>query len=152
MLDGKAKTHDIYRDILRDHVAATEDGLENRGHVAGAYLAEMSRRSAGSEGSFTEVQCLHALADLFGAGLDTTLATLRWFLVFVASHPDVQERVQIELDAAVSARGGDSPQMSDAPLCQFTEAALAETQRLRSVVPVGIPHGAVQVRCPPVPH
>lgn len=117
----------------------------SEGHVAGAFVAEMSKRGD-DVGSFSEPQCLHALADLFGAGVDTTLATLRWLLVMLAAHPAVQLQVQKELDEVIAARGGDQPDLADVANCPFTEATIAEAQRLRSVIPTGIPHGAVKVR------
>lgn len=106
LIEGKDKTHEYYRAILRDHMEA---GLENQQneHVAGAYQKEiMSRLStAGDVGTFTEPQMLHALADLFGAGYDTTLASLRWVLLYLAINPDAQKRVQTELNEAATSKG-----------------------------------------------
>lgn len=41
--------------------------------------------------------------------------------------------------------GGKLPSLEDRLLLIRLEAAIAETQRLRSVVPVGIPHGTTEV-------
>lgn len=109
LIEGKDKTHDYYRAILRDHVAA---GLENHQneHVAGAYQQEIVSRlsTVGEVGTFTEPQMLHALADLFGAGYDTTLATLRWVLLYLAINPDAQKRVQTELQEVSASKGKHS--------------------------------------------
>ncbi|XP_059488369.1 cytochrome P450 306a1 isoform X2 [Neocloeon triangulifer] len=145
LLEGKNKSHELYRKLLQQHV---DSGLQDGdSHLAGRYLKEVALRvRAGDLGTFTEPQMLHSLADVFGAGFDTTNATLKWFLLFMALHPDVQQRVKSELDAAVFSRpeGERNLRMSDLPCCPYTEAAIAETQRLRSVVPTGIPHGATQ--------
>ena len=37
------------------------------------------------------------VADLFGAGLDTTLTTLKWALLYLASYPETQELIQTEI-------------------------------------------------------
>ena len=37
------------------------------------------------------------VADLFGAGLDTTLTTLKWALLYLASHPETQEIIRAEI-------------------------------------------------------
>ena len=36
------------------------------------------------------------IADLFGAGLDTTLTTLKWALLYLATYQDTQEMVRRE--------------------------------------------------------
>lgn len=37
-----------------------------------------------------DTQLLYFLADLFGAGLDTTLFSVQWFLLFMGLYPDIQ--------------------------------------------------------------
>lgn len=57
------------------------------------FLMEQKRRfESGDESSrfVTDEQLYFLLADMFGAGLDTTSATLSWFLLFMALHPEEQ--------------------------------------------------------------
>lgn len=91
IVDGQHKTHQHYRKILEDHRKCP---TEMNSFLA-TYDEEMKRRIANGEplASFTETQCFYLLADLYGAGVDTTLVTLRWFLLFMAAFPDEQVRV-----------------------------------------------------------
>nr|CAD7439764.1 unnamed protein product [Timema bartmani] len=143
LMEGKEKTHVVYDNMIRERKKRGE-GSGPGDDMIDAFLAEMSRRQAsgrGDEGFYTVSQFHHLLADLFGAGVDTTLTTLRWFLLFMAQNPDVQTRVQEELDGVLQGR---PLTLEDAAVLPYTEAALAETQRIRSVVPLGIPHGALE--------
>ena len=47
--------------------------------------------------SFSEEQLCHLVADLFGAGLDTTLTTLKWALLYLATYPEVQDLIRSEI-------------------------------------------------------
>ena len=71
-----------------------------------------------------------ALFNLFNAGTETLLSTLRWALLLMAKYPDVQKKVKKEIDSEI---GGKSPKISDKNKLKFTEAALCEVQRVASL-------------------
>lgn len=57
------------------------------------FLLEQKRRFAsGDEAAcyVTDEQMHYLLADMFGAGLDTTSVTLAWFFLYMALYPDEQ--------------------------------------------------------------
>lgn len=72
--------------------------MENRGEnddnyedLLGLFMKEMIKRKNDNETHFfTEKQCYFLLADLFGAGAETTVNTLRWFLLYMATHKEIQ--------------------------------------------------------------
>lgn len=138
IIAGQSKTHSIYHKHIEKHrnIPKTTD------HFIDAFIKEREARSNDpSVKYFNDAQFVHLLADLFGAGLDTTLSTLRWVLLFVAKNPIVQEKLYIELKSIVENR---LPSLSDFENLPFFQATIAETQRIRPVVPVGIPHGSVE--------
>ncbi|XP_076645460.1 cytochrome P450 enzyme phantom [Halictus rubicundus] len=149
IVDGKNKSHEIYRGILEEHrsrrigsdATSASSRLENESFLA-AFDEQMQKESTTENSYYTEPQLYHLLADLFGAGTDTTLTTLRWFVLFVAAHPKEQEKLHQEMDRCLNKT--EDPSLKDRPSMPRLDAALAEVQRLRSVTPLGIPHGTLE--------
>lgn len=90
LIDGKIKTHKIYQMIIDEHRARPEK--------TDTFLAAFDNiMSTNNSEYFTQLQFHHLLADLFGAGTDTTFTTFRWFLLFMAAYPDEQVRFTISI-------------------------------------------------------
>ncbi|XP_044117661.1 cytochrome P450 1B1 [Neovison vison] len=78
------------------------------------------------------------VTDIFGASQDTLSTALQWLLILFTRYPDVQARVQAELDQVV---GRDRlPCLGDQPKLPYVMAFLYEAMRFSSFVPVTIPH------------
>ncbi|XP_060558042.1 steroid 17-alpha-hydroxylase/17,20 lyase-like [Ruditapes philippinarum] len=87
-----------------------------------------------------EDHLVQTLTDIFFAGIDTSRFTLRFALLHMVAFPDIQGKVQEEIDNAV---GKDRlPGVADRPNLGYTEAVLHESMRLASVVPSGVFHQA----------
>ncbi|XP_060564491.1 steroid 17-alpha-hydroxylase/17,20 lyase-like [Ruditapes philippinarum] len=87
-----------------------------------------------------EDHLVQTLTDIFFAGIDTSRFTLRFALLHMVAFPDIQEKVQEEIDNAV---GRDRlPGVADRPNLGYTEAVLHESMRLASVAPSGVFHQA----------
>lgn len=138
ILDGKEKTHDLYKKLIKQQEELLDKStyLEN---LIQMFLKEKKSREGtySYEEFYNQQQFCHFLADIFGAGLDTTLVTLRWFLLYISTKEDIQKRIQEEIDCVLQKKLVSLDDMQNLPL---VEAAIAETQRIRSVVPLGIPH------------
>uniref|UniRef100_A0A915CXM2 Cytochrome P450 n=1 Tax=Ditylenchus dipsaci TaxID=166011 RepID=A0A915CXM2_9BILA len=66
-----------------------------------AYLREIERRKIEKnyEQSFYSMpQLRNCVLDLFITGQETTSLTLTWTILFVLHHPEVQEKIHLELD------------------------------------------------------
>ncbi|CAI5639964.1 unnamed protein product, partial [Oreochromis niloticus] len=78
--------------------------------------------------------------DLFGAGTETTTTTLHWGLLYMIHYPDIQKKVQAEIDAvAGSCR---QPSTSDRENMPFTDAVIHEIQRMGNIIPLNVVHMA----------
>ncbi|XP_072043720.1 cytochrome P450 2J6-like [Amphiura filiformis] len=75
--------------------------------------------------------------DLFLAGTDTTGTTLNWTIFYMLLYPDIQERVQEEIDNVVGRNR--LPILSDKTHLPYTEAVILEIQRHASVVHITLP-------------
>ena len=90
------------------------------------------------ENKLTDIHLYQTLKDVFFAGIDTTRHTLGFAILHMVAYPDIQAKVQEELDRVVDPL--DLPRLSHRPDLCYTEAVIRESMRLSTVVPLGIPH------------
>ncbi|XP_019619638.1 PREDICTED: cytochrome P450 2D6-like [Branchiostoma belcheri] len=81
----------------------------------------------------TEENVLYMALDLFLAGIDTTTNTLMWSLLYMVLNPDIQHKVQQELDAVV---GEGLPTLSHRSQLPYVNACLLEVMRIRPIGPL----------------
>jgi len=79
-----------------------------------------------------------SMFDLFLAGSETTSTTLTWAALYMVRYPEIQERVQKELDSVVGVNR--TPSNSDKVNLPYTEATIMEIQRHANIVPLGVQH------------
>jgi ecdysteroid 25-hydroxylase CYP306A1 len=98
-MEGQIKSHDYYQTLILDRIkrrksvpGVDEDNLVE--NIIDAFLDEKGRRGEGDEGFYSTTQFHHLLADMFGAGLDTTMTSLRWFILFMAENSCAQVQYQ----------------------------------------------------------
>ncbi|XP_049627563.1 cytochrome P450 2D17-like [Suncus etruscus] len=103
-----------------------------------AFLEEMEKAKGNPESSFNKANLRMVVADLFSAGMVTTSTTLVWALLLMILHPDVQRRVQQEIDEVIGQ--ARPPEMGDQAHMPYTMAVIHEVQRFGDIVPLGVPH------------
>ncbi|OCH92010.1 cytochrome P450 [Obba rivulosa] len=88
-----------------------------------------------------EWRVMMVAGDIFGAGSDTTHATLLAFIMAMALHRDKQLKAQAEIDAII----GNSrlPIIQDRVDLPYVNALLKETMRWQPVTPTGLPRCSV---------
>nr|XP_056706038.1 cytochrome P450 2J5-like [Euleptes europaea] len=108
---------------------------ERKGYVD-FYLAHMKIEKPDFDSTFNDDNLVQSVADFFIAGTDTTAATLSWALLFMVAHPDIQAKVQDELD-----NGLESFKVvcyDDRKTLPYTRAVLNEVQRFSNVKLFGL--------------
>ncbi|CAI5682027.1 unnamed protein product [Oreochromis niloticus] len=120
----------VQRDLI-DALLRAKRSAENNN------TSEISAESVG----LSDDHILMTVGDIFGAGVETTTTVLKWAITYLIHHPEVQRRIQDELDRTV----GDSrsPKLTDRGSLPYLEATIREVLRIRPVAPLLIPHVAL---------
>nr|XP_028603155.1 cytochrome P450 2D14-like [Podarcis muralis] len=124
------------REIVNEH-KKTRDPTFPR-DLIDAFLDEMDKAKGKPENSFNERNLINIIFDLFGAGTDTASSTLLWGLLNMVDHPEVQKRVQEEIDEEIGRVR--SPVMEDQLKLPYTCAVIHEIQRCADILPVAAPY------------
>ncbi|XP_054839888.1 steroid 17-alpha-hydroxylase/17,20 lyase [Eublepharis macularius] len=90
----------------------------------------------------TDDHLLMTVGDIFGAGVETTTTVLKWSLLYLLHNPEVQQKIQEELDQEVGFNR--HPQLNDRQHLPYLEATISEVLRIRPVSPLLIPHEALE--------
>ncbi len=105
------------------------------------YLDEINQVEGTDRASnINERNLIATVIHLFAAGSETTVTTLRWAILYMIGYPEIQTKVQQEIDAVVGRER--LPNLSDKDKMPYTEATLMEVQRIATIAPLGVPHRA----------
>ncbi|XP_053177346.1 cytochrome P450 2F5-like [Scomber japonicus] len=80
--------------------------------------------------------------NLFLAGTETTSSTLRFAINVLVRYPKIQEKIQQEIDTVIGRER--CPFMEDRKSLSFTDAVIHEIQRFMDLVPMNVPHHALE--------
>ncbi|XP_072325328.1 cytochrome P450 2D20-like isoform X2 [Scyliorhinus torazame] len=136
IFESQKKAIDFVQEIVTEHKKSW-DPNEPRDFID-AFLAEQEKKKNVPGTSFLENNLMGTVLDLFIAGTETTSTTLRWGLLYMMLHPDVQSKVHEEIDSVVGKER--KPTLEDREEMPYTNAVIHETQRLGNIVPISLPH------------
>ncbi|KAI6184603.1 hypothetical protein M3Y97_00614200 [Aphelenchoides bicaudatus] len=128
--------------IIDDHIKNNDysNEIEAQDYID-AFLSEMHRANERAEPHyFSKIQLMNVVFDLWFAGQETTSSTMTWGLAYIIRHPEVQKRMQDEMDKAI---GSDRMiTVSDKPSLPYTQAVVLEIQRMANIVAINLPRKA----------
>ncbi|NXT35482.1 CP2J2 protein, partial [Pelecanoides urinatrix] len=105
-----------------------------------SYLQELAKDNGGS--TFQEENLVACTLDLLFAGTETTSTTIRWALLYMATYPEIQARVQAEIDAVIGQ--ARQPALEDRSNMPYTNAVIHEVQRKSNIIPLNVPRLTVK--------
>ncbi|XP_049984165.1 cytochrome P450 2D10 [Alexandromys fortis] len=127
----------VMMDNLLTENRRTRDPEKPPRNLTDAFLAEIEKAKGNPESSFNDENLRMVVGDLFGAGMVTTSTTLSWALLLMILHPDVQSRVQQEIDEVIGQVR--RPEMADQARMPYTNAVVHEVQRFGDISPLTLP-------------
>lgn len=135
--ERSARAKAFMKEFVEEHKKNLDPS--NPRDVIDNYLIEMDRQKNESDSDlFSEDDLIRDIFDLFIAGFDTTATTIRWACLYLAAHPEVQKKLQKEIDDVV---GRDTlPSLLHRPRLPYVEATLHEALRLAPLTISGAPH------------
>uniref|UniRef100_A0A3P9H1L0 Uncharacterized protein n=1 Tax=Oryzias latipes TaxID=8090 RepID=A0A3P9H1L0_ORYLA len=109
--------------------------------IADAFQLRQQEEDGCPNSHFHNANILVTIMNLFTADTETTAATLRWALLFMAKYPKIQDQVQEELSRVMEGR---QVTVEDRQRLPFTDAVIHETQRKANIIPLSLLHRTSQ--------
>ncbi|XP_066305362.1 cytochrome P450 2U1-like [Branchiostoma lanceolatum] len=127
--------------VLKEEIAHHRERLdrENPRDFLDFCLLELEQQE--KVDGMTEENVMYMSVDFFVGGIDTTTNTLLWSLLYMTLNPDIQDKVQQELDAVV---GESLPALSHRSQLPYVNSCLLEVMRIRSILPFAVPHATTE--------
>ncbi|XP_029285177.1 cytochrome P450 2J2-like [Cottoperca gobio] len=127
---------DFIRVELEEH-KQNWDPSDQRDYID-CYLNEIQMSKGQADNTFDEENLVMCAWDLFLAGTESTSTTLRWAFLYMAKYPEIQAKVQAEIDGVIGQ--SRQPSMEDRANLPYTEAVIHEIQRMGNIAPLSLPH------------
>ncbi|XP_069756286.1 steroid 17-alpha-hydroxylase/17,20 lyase [Narcine bancroftii] len=89
----------------------------------------------------TDDQLIMIVGDIFGAGVETLITTITWFIHYLIHFPELQAKIQKEIDNNIGFER--TPQIKDRKNLHLLNATISEILRIQPVAPLLIRHLAL---------
>nr|XP_016851179.1 PREDICTED: cytochrome P450 2C39 isoform X2 [Anolis carolinensis] len=100
------------------------------------YLSEIEKRKNDPTFTYDEENLAQDIHDFFIAGTETTATSLKWAILLLANHPDIQDKAYKEIEDVLCSSSFSYQDLKKLP---YTNAVLHEIQRLKYPLLFGIP-------------
>ncbi|CAJ0966366.1 unnamed protein product [Ranitomeya imitator] len=135
-------TKEFHNFIIRTFTKQKKElDVNDQRNLIDAYLAKQREGKAENIKFFNNDNLISLVGDLFGAGMETTSTTLRWGILLMMKYPEIQKKVQNEIERVI---GSAQPQMEHRKEMPYTDAVIHEIQRFGDIAPAAVPHATSQ--------
>lgn len=118
-------------DVIRDVTDAAIKALE-----------DAEQEDSKNRHLLTRDHVLMSLGDMFSAGNETTVTSLRWLFAHLVRNPQIQDKLHAELDNVIGLDPGRVATLEDRGKLPYLESCILETFRIAAPVPLSVPHKA----------
>ncbi|XP_060896731.1 cytochrome P450 1B1 [Labrus mixtus] len=140
MFDNFKKLNLEFYTFIRDKVVEHRKTIESSSirDMADAFIVALDQRRDKSGLSSGKDYVSSTMGDIFGASQDTLSTALQWIILIMVKYPEVQERLQQEVDRVVDR--SRLPSVEDQVKLPYVMAFIYEVMRFSSFIPLTIPH------------
>ncbi|XP_056652201.1 cytochrome P450 2F2-like [Monodelphis domestica] len=138
--------HQIFRNYLKLEAFVNNRVAQNRSTLDPAhprdyidcFLIKMEQEKNNPQSHFNSQTLSKTAVNLFFAGTETVSSTLRYGLLILLKHPDVEAQLHKEIDEVIGP--SRPPSMEDRVKMPYMDAVIHEIQRFTDIVPMSVPH------------
>lgn len=139
MFKNAEKLHAFLREQVENHAATRQPDCPR--DFVDSFLNKLDEEAKYPNTHFTLDSLDNTLFNLFIAGTVSAAVTIHWALRLMLKYPEIQEKVQKEIDDVLGAHR--CPSMEDRVHLPYTDAVLHEIQRYANLLPTSLPHATV---------
>ncbi|XP_073481212.1 cytochrome P450 2K4-like [Aquarana catesbeiana] len=145
LLPGGQKKMDVNSQQLQSFMRETfteqrkELDVNDQRNLVDTFLAKQQEGKPESTLYFHDENLTALVSNLFGAGMETTSTTLRWGFLLMMKYPNIQKKVQEEIEKVIDTT---QPRLEHRKQMPYTDAVIHEILRYGDIAPASLPHAA----------
>eukprot|EP00066_Takifugu_rubripes_P010487 XP_003978358.1 PREDICTED: cytochrome P450 1B1 [Takifugu rubripes] len=140
IFDNFKRLNKEFSDFIRDKVTEHRKSIRPSSvrDMTDAFIVSLDKLSEKTGVPLWKDYVIPTVGDVFGASQDTLSTALQWIFLVLVRYPDMQQRLQEEVDLVVGRQR--LPCIEDQQQLPWVMAFIYEVMRFTSFVPLTIPH------------